>query len=281
MPSRCSARVLHKGAKVPILPRTSGLFWRKLSMSDFPTFSLLSDAELDAVAGGNYSSTSTSTTTIRQNARGGDSIALAGNGGAANATTGAATTGTAAAKTGPTRISKWYPTDANRKVRRNPAKAPKAVTLRRNITPGTVLILLVGRFKGKRVVFLRQLKSGLLLVTGPFKLNGVPLRRVNQSTVIPTSTKVKIEGVKTDAINDDFFSRGKTKRTKKSEEAFFASGTAEKSQEEKDRIGQKKKTQTEVDGPILAAVKKEELLRQYLKSRFTLSKFTRPHELLF
>lgn len=115
---------------------------------------------------------------------------------------------------------KFYPADDVAKPLVNKHK-PKPTKLRASITPGTVLIILAGRFKGKRVVFLKQLGSGLLLVTGPFKLNGVPLRRVNQAYVIGTSTKVDVSGVNVEKIDDKYFAKQAEKKQKKGEGEFF------------------------------------------------------------
>jgi len=51
---------------------------------------------------------------------------------------------------------------------------------------------------------LKSLASGNLLVTGPYAINGVPLKRVNPAYVIATSTKVSLEGVNAN-VDDSFF----------------------------------------------------------------------------
>ena len=118
---------------------------------------------------------------------------------------------------------KWYPADdIKAKVpSEREAHSRGVAKLKKTIKPGSVLILLGGRFRGKRVVFLKQLSSGLLLVTGPYQLNGVPLRRVNQAYCISTSASVDVKGADVSKIDDAFFARTKKPKSKKDGEEFF------------------------------------------------------------
>ncbi|KAM5558968.1 large ribosomal subunit protein eL6z-like [Rosa sericea] len=171
---------------------------------------------------------------------------------------------------------KFYPAEDVKKPLVNKHK-PKPTKLRASITPGTVLIILAGRFKGKRVVFLKQLSSGLLLVTGPFKINGVPLRRVNQSYVIGTSTKVDISGVNVEKFDDKYFGKAVEKKKKKGEGEFF-----EAEKEDKKVFPQERKDdQKSVDASLIKSIEAVPDLKTYLAARFSLRSGMKPHELVF
>lgn len=173
------------------------------------------------------------------------------------------------------KLPKVYPADDVPKpfVKKSIVRPTK---LRAGITPGTVLILLAGRFKGKRTVFLKQLSSGLLLVTGPYQVNGVPLRRVNQAYVIATSTKVDVSSVDVSKFEDAYFKKAAEKKSKKTEEAFFE-GEAEAKKVPQEKIDDQKAIDAALK-PIIAGVAG---LESYLGARFTLRSGVKPHELVF
>jgi len=156
-------------------------------------------------------------------------------------------------------------------------KVQKPTKLRASITPGTVLILLAGKFAGKRVVFLKQLPSGLLLVTGPYQFNGVPMKRVNQRYVIATSTKVDISSVKVpEQVNDALFAKDKKpKMDETGKKIWFRAGKLGAISEEN------KKLFESVDSQIVSSVSKVELLKEYLQTPFRLHNGDKPHEMKF
>ncbi|KDR83654.1 hypothetical protein GALMADRAFT_235972 [Galerina marginata CBS 339.88] len=177
-----------------------------------------------------------------------------------------------------TKAPRFYPAEDVRHPKKS-RKSPNPPSLRSTITPGAVLILLAGRYRGKRVVFLKQLPSGLLLVTGPYKINGVPLRRVNQAYVIATSTKVDVSGLKIDEKFDDaYFAKPTAKSTNSAEEEFFEDGKPKAKQPiHESKAGDQKA----VDGALLASIKQTENLSKYLKASWGLSKGQFPHQLVF
>lgn len=137
----------------------------------------------------------------------------------------------------------------------------------------------------------------MLLVTGPFKINGVPLRRVNARYVIATSTKVDLAGVDESVVKkaseSGYFTKDKEAK-KSGEDAFFKQGEkpevsnasqrvrirltcAQKKETSKDRVADQKS----IDKALIATIKKEAHLVDYLSSSFSLRKTDRPHAMVF
>jgi len=197
------------------------------------------------------------------------------------------------------REPRWYAADDIAQPIKSRKNHHKRTKLRSSITPGTVLIVLAGRFKGKRVVFLKQLLSGLLLVTGPYKINGVPLRRINQAYVIATTTKVDVSKIVLNKISDKLFKRAvKAKKPvehkagdKKSEEKAGDKKTDDKSAQQFFKKSKKKKKKTvseqrktaqkSVDTPLLESIKEVSNLHHYLNAKFSLTNGVFPHAVKF
>ena len=169
----------------------------------------------------------------------------------------------------------WYPVTTTKQHFIRKSKEKPQSKLRKDLEEGQIVILLSGRFRGKRVVYLKRLESGLLLVTGPYKYNGVPLKRVNAAYVIPTKTKINVKGV-ADKINEkEFFKKVDVKR--ESEKDFF-----EENEVKKGRItNERKDAQNSVDTAVKKAVDAVPELKNYLKFRFALKNGDKPHLMKF
>lgn len=175
-----------------------------------------------------------------------------------------------------------YPTESLRKKQERKTGKPKITKLRNSLTPGTVCIFVSTVHKGKRVVFLKQLPSGLCLVTGPFWMNHVPLRRVSQNYLIATKTKIDVSKVKIpDTVTDESFKRSKRRaRANKKDDGEIFQSKKKKWVPSKERIHDT----IAVDRQVMKAINKRQdgkQLVQYLCSKFGLQKHQYPHQMKF
>ena len=169
----------------------------------------------------------------------------------------------------------WYPVSDLKSHFKRKCKIPKASHISAPLTPGQIVIILSGRFRGRRVVFLKKLESNLLLVTGPYKYNGVPLKRVNAAYILPTNTKLNVNAEVAKNVNDKSFSKIEIERKK--EEDFFEDGKKKRERITEDR----KKLQTEVDTAVKTAVGEVPMMTEYLINRFALKNGDKPHLMKF
>jgi len=185
------------------------------------------------------------------------------------------------------KLPKIFAVESKRKLRRTTKKTPfyrHKRHLRQSITPGTVLIVVAGRHRGKRVVFLKQLKSGLLLVNGPFRVNRCPLRRIHQNYVIATRTKLDISPVQLPKYLGDKYFRRQHDNRKRAAKTGTDGGVFKKKKLDYKVSVQRKKDQKLVDKQLMDVIRAHpdrKLLIRYLGALFCLQNKTFPHKMRF
>jgi len=145
--------------------------------------------------------------------------------------------------------------------------------LRKNMTPGRVCVCLIGPYTSKKVVFLKQLDSGLLLCAC---LNNGSVRRFPQKWLLCTSQAVAISGIQKNLTGwtDSSFSVLKTESADDDgdkEDGFFDKNASSKNVPAE--------FQSQVDGTIKAVegCVDDKYMTMYLKARFTLESDMGPH----
>ncbi|KAL7714495.1 Large ribosomal subunit protein eL6 [Entamoeba marina] len=173
-------------------------------------------------------------------------------------------------KAGDAKVPSYYPTDdmiQESKLKKTVKGAKHTALdkpawnlekLRKSLVPGTIVIILNGKYAGKRV-------------------NGVPLLRINQRYVIATSQKIDVSKVDMSGVDVKFFKKVVMRKPAFGKEV--SEEDLKKQREEKKALAVEK--QKQVDATLIEEVKKVPMMKEYMQSYFGLKKGEFPHLLKF
>lgn len=174
--------------------------------------------------------------------------------------------------------------------------------VRKSIEVGKVAIILAGKHIGKRCIITNILDSGLVVVTNPLDEAKIPLRRVDPTFLIVTSTNIfNFEKLKktesalkkaVESITDNSFLtkkeiKKKVRKLLKSvgeQPQLFMNDFEDKYKTIKDQHPKREalsKIQAEVDNLIKSEIEKDAVFCAYLKTKFTMRTEMSLHKMKF
>ena len=96
-------------------------------------------------------------------------------------------------------------TNVDRVIKQKKTPRKKKYKERKLFQKGSILILLGKKYNGKKCVFLKYSREGALIVSGPYSVNGIPLRRINRKNAIQTEINIDLTGLNIEFLNDKYF----------------------------------------------------------------------------
>jgi ribosomal protein L14E/L6E/L27E len=120
---------------------------------------------------------------------------------------------------------------------------------------GSIIILLGSKLKGKKSILLKKTREGLFVISGPFCINGISLRRIHPRFVLPTEIKIELNNFNLHFLNDDYFKF--LKKTNKEISDF----------ERLKLISLHRVRQAVLDKKLKKEIEKNFFLKNYLKTR--------------
>ena len=181
-------------------------------------------------------------------------------------------------------------------MRLNPKKYPvpnlsmpktpiyKQAKLRPSVTPGTIGICLRGNQRAKRVVFIKQIDSGLLLVCNP--LNQCAPRTINHKYFLATKTKLDVSGINVpEEMNHTYFhnKRAERKAYAKALKKSSILGGDKPVRKVKELTPEKLAINKKLEDQVTALIKghPDPMFRRYMKALFKLGPRDYPHRMQF